>query len=128
MSRFFLLNKLWISRCPFARNNNEPSRKSGHPANAEYQTGMAESSIRLLPFQQHIIEQLSAPGPESDGLLLLARGLGLRSVLCTFLEAFSEEASLAVVLNATPEEENGLSDELGQRITLVRFETPAKDR
>lgn len=89
---------------------------------------MAESTIRLLPFQRRIIEQLSAPGPESDGLLLMARGLGLRSILCTFLEAFSEESSLVVVVNATAEEENGLSDELGQRITLVRFETPAKDR
>lgn len=89
---------------------------------------MAESSIRLLPFQQHIIEQLSAPGPDSDGLLLLARGLGLRSIICTLLEAFTEETSLVVVVNATPEEESGLSDELGQRITLVRFDTPAKDR
>lgn len=86
------------------------------------------STARLLPFQRHIFDQLSGPSPESDGLLLLARGLGARNILCSFLETFTEEESLVVVVNATPEEERGLAEELGMRLTVVGFELPAKER
>lgn len=86
------------------------------------------ASTQLLPFQRHILEQLTAPGPESDGLVLLARGLGLRAVLCSLLETYAEEESLVVVVNATPEEEIGLGEELGMKLTTVAFEMPAKDR
>lgn len=86
------------------------------------------ASTKLLPFQQAILQQLTAPGPESDGLLLLARGLGLRTVLCSFLETFADERSLVVVVNATPEEETGLKQELGMRLSVIGFEMPHKDR
>lgn len=86
------------------------------------------SAIRLLPYQQKILEQLAGPSPDSDGLLLLARGLGMRSILCSFLETFAEEESLVVVVNATPEEEQGLAEELGMRLAVIGFEMPAKDR
>lgn len=86
------------------------------------------ASTPLLPFQQKILKQLTSPEPESDGLLLLARGLGIRTILCAFLETFMEEQSLVIVVNATPEEEKGLADELGTRLTTLGFETPAKDR
>ena len=86
------------------------------------------SSIQLLPFQRRIYEQLTAPAPDSDGLLLLARGLGMRSILCCMVETFTEDESLVVIVNATPEEEQGIAAELGQKLTIVGFEMPAKDR
>jgi hypothetical protein len=87
------------------------------------------SSQKLLPFQNDILKQLSAPSPNSDGLLLLARGLGMRNILCAYLESFTDdEESLVILVNATPEEERGLAEELGMRMTVIGFEMPAKDR
>lgn len=86
------------------------------------------ASAPLLPYQQKILTQLTSPEPESDGLLLLARGLGIRTILCAFLETFMEEQSLVVVVNATSEEEKGMADELGTRLTVLGFNVSAKDR
>lgn len=98
------------------------------------------STLRLLPFQQHILTELTTPGPESDGLLLLARGLGIRSILCALLESYTADneanggpdgeggKTLVVVVNADPDEERGLAEELGMKLTIVGFEMTSKDR
>ncbi|KZO94381.1 hypothetical protein CALVIDRAFT_224105 [Calocera viscosa TUFC12733] len=65
----------------------------------------------LLPFQKHIIEEVHSP--LSSDLLILARGLGLRKLLCTLLKIYDAPSSLVLLVGASPEEEAGIGEELG---------------
>jgi DNA excision repair protein ERCC-4 len=90
--------------------------------------GTLNKVTHLLPFQKHIIHSL-IPGPEQvsnnaasdnlnddsndpDALLILARGLGLRTVIASILRLYDGPSHLIVVVNATAEEEKGLGEEL----------------
>lgn len=50
---------------------------------------------RLLPFQRNILAQLvpppDAPPNTNDALLIVARGLGLRTIITTFVSPLSSE-------------------------------------
>ncbi|KZT51574.1 hypothetical protein CALCODRAFT_125678 [Calocera cornea HHB12733] len=65
----------------------------------------------LLPFQKHIIEEFHSP--HTSDLLILARGLGLRKLLCTLLKIYDSPSSLVLLVGASPEDEAGIGEELG---------------
>ncbi|GAA5826719.1 hypothetical protein JCM11251_002868 [Rhodosporidiobolus azoricus] len=85
------------------------------------------SSAQLLPFQRNILAQLIPPenaAPNTnDALLIVARGLGLRGMVTTFLKIYDMPENLVLVINATEEEERGFTEEVGMRLKAIGFET-----
>ena len=90
------------------------------------------ATISLLPFHKSILSAVHSP--ESSDLLLLARGLGLRRVVCTLMQIYESPQNLVILVNATPSEETGIGDELsimGCRkpgLRVVTHEMNSKDR
>jgi DNA excision repair protein ERCC-4 len=82
------------------------------------------SGLRLLPFQRAIVDQLIG----ADGLALVARGLGLRSLVCAVLRVYNVPDNLVLVVNATQDEERGLNEELGMALKTIGHEQPANER
>ncbi|KAL6299457.1 hypothetical protein BKA93DRAFT_819892 [Sparassis latifolia] len=86
----------------------------------------------LLPFHKNILEQIH--DPSSSDLLLLARGLGLRRIICKLLQIYDSPNNLVILVNATPEEEAAIGEELGTMgcrkpgLRVVGFETNKKER
>ncbi|KAF8580272.1 hypothetical protein K439DRAFT_1415468 [Ramaria rubella] len=72
--------------------------------------------------------------PTESSLTLIARGLGLRTLICTLLQVFDAPRSLIFLVNATAEEEAGIGEELGVMgcrkpgLRIVGYEMPRKDR
>ena len=75
----------------------------------------------LLPFQQSIISTFSAP-VNADGLLIIARGLGLRTIVCELLRQHQGTRDLVLILNATEEEERSLNDESQMQIRSIAYQ------
>ncbi|EJT99777.1 hypothetical protein DACRYDRAFT_96032 [Dacryopinax primogenitus] len=86
----------------------------------------------LLPFQKHIIDEFHSPN--TSELLILARGLGLRKILCTLLKIYDSPSSLVLLVGASPEEEVGIGEELGVMgvrrpgLRVVDYEMPRAER
>ncbi|KAM5544488.1 hypothetical protein V8D89_002148 [Ganoderma adspersum] len=86
----------------------------------------------LLPFHTSVLEKIHDPA--TSELVLLARGLGLRRVLCKLLQIYDSPHNLVLLVNATPEEEAAIGEELGilgcrnPGLRIVAFETGRKDR
>lgn len=86
----------------------------------------------LLKFHKEILELIH--DPKSSELLVLARGLGLRRVITTLLKIYDSPQSLVLLVNATPEEESEIGEELGimgcrqPGLRVVDFELASKDR
>ncbi|KAI9601109.1 hypothetical protein H4Q26_000910 [Puccinia striiformis f. sp. tritici PST-130] len=82
----------------------------------------------LLSFQEEILKELN----EKDGLLILARGLGLRSIISSFLKphCIRNQAtnSLVFVINATTDDEAGINDQLGMRMACIGHEITGSER
>ncbi|CAO1633576.1 unnamed protein product [Parajaminaea phylloscopi] len=99
-------------------------------------TPLRESS--LLPFARSIIRSIvpsdDEPLDEGDALIILAKGLGLRSIVAHILKIYDAPTNLVLLINARPEEEAGLSEELttlGVRkpgLRSVGYETAQKTR
>jgi DNA excision repair protein ERCC-4 len=68
----------------------------------------ASSRGCILPFQSRIFLDLVA----EDGLLVMARGLGLERIFVNLLRLYCNPSSLVVVLNASKEEQQFAFDEL----------------
>lgn len=91
-----------------------------------------EKPQNLLPFHESIISQIC--DPSTSELLLLARGLGLRRVICTLMKIYDSPKNLVLLVNATPEEEAAMGEELGimgcrkPGLRIVGYETGKKDR
>lgn len=91
-------------------------------------------SSRYLEYQRSIIEQLY--DPSSSDLLLLARGLGLRRILCGLLKLYYTPEKLVILVGADSNEDeaSGIGSELstiGVRnpgLRLVDYEMLKKDR
>ncbi|TIA90908.1 hypothetical protein E3P89_02156 [Wallemia ichthyophaga] len=72
--------------------------------------------------------------PCESGLLILARGLGLRRVVCSFLTLQSDPRRLVLLLNADSPEEDGIGDLLGTMgvakpgLRVVNFDMISKQR
>lgn len=86
----------------------------------------------LLPFHKSILEEIHDPA--TSDLLILARGLGLRRVICTLMQIYDSKQSLILLLNASPEEETAIGDELGimgcrrPGLRIVGYEMGKRDR
>ena len=65
----------------------------------------------LLPFQTEILQTIH--DPSTSELTLLARGLGLRSILCTLLKIYDSPTNLVMIVNAHAEEELAIGEMLG---------------
>ena len=90
------------------------------------------TTTSLLPFHKSVLSAIHSP--ETSDLLLLARGLGLRRVVCTLMQIYESPQNLVLLVNATPSEETGIGDELnimGCRkpgLRIVTYEMSSKDR
>ncbi|KAG8807434.1 hypothetical protein FRC17_004460, partial [Serendipita sp. 399] len=90
------------------------------------------ASTPLLPFQKSILSAVHST--QSSDLIVMARGLGLRRIVCELLQHYDAPTSLVLLLNATPSEEAGIGDELGimgcrkPGLRIVTFEMGSKDR
>lgn len=120
-------------------------------------TAHQADSSHLLPFQRNLLAQLLPPPDTAittgDALLILARGLGLRSIVATLvhlsrairprpsgsetdlfesnrlqLRIYDTSDHLVLLVNATSEEEKGFAEELGMRIKVVGHELPSATR
>lgn len=86
----------------------------------------------LLPFHKTILEQIHDPA--TNDLVILARGLGLRRIICTLMKIYDTPQSLVLLVNVTPEEEAAIGEELslmGCRkpgLRVVGYEIGSKDR
>ncbi|KZT00071.1 uncharacterized protein LAESUDRAFT_764940 [Laetiporus sulphureus 93-53] len=86
----------------------------------------------LLSFHKSILEKLH--DPSTSELLLLARGLGLRRIVCKLLQIYDSPNNLVLLVNAFPEEESAIGEELGVMgcrkpgLRIIGFETVKKDR
>ncbi|KAJ7459996.1 hypothetical protein B0H11DRAFT_2284502 [Mycena galericulata] len=86
----------------------------------------------LLPFHKAILERIH--DPTTNDLLILARGLGLRRIICTLLKVYATEGSTVLLVNATAEEESEIGEELGimgcrnPGLRVIGYETSSKDR
>ncbi|BGP57899.1 DNA repair protein RAD16 [Rhodotorula sphaerocarpa] len=86
----------------------------------------------LLPFQRSLLQQLVPPDDAlpstNDAMVIMARGLGLRTVVTTFLKIYDIPEKLVLLVNATPEEERGYAEEVGMRLKVVAYELPEAQR
>jgi len=86
----------------------------------------------LLPFHKKILEKIH--DPTTSDLVILARGLGLRRIICTLLKIYDSRQNLVLLVNATPEEESAIGEELGimgcrkPGLRVVGYETGSRDR
>jgi DNA excision repair protein ERCC-4 len=88
--------------------------------------------ITLLPFHKSILERIY--DPQTSDLLILARGLGLRRILCTLMKIYDSPQNLVLLVNASQEEESAIGEELGTMgvrrpgLRVVGYEMGKKDR
>ncbi|KAF5346072.1 hypothetical protein D9756_010830 [Leucocoprinus leucothites] len=86
----------------------------------------------LLPFHKAIIEEIHDPA--TSDLLILTRGLGLRRIICTLMKIYDSNKNLVLLVNASPEEESAIGEELGitgcrrPGLRVLGYETPSKER
>jgi DNA excision repair protein ERCC-4 len=86
----------------------------------------------LLPFHRAILQRIHDPA--TNDLLILARGLGLRRIICTLMKIYDSPQSLVLLVNASPEEEAAIGEELGimgcrkPGLRVVGYEVNSKDR
>ena len=64
----------------------------------------------LLPFHRSILDAIV--DPKTSDFLLLARGLGLRKILCTLMQIYESPQRLVLLVGASPEEEDAIGEEL----------------
>lgn len=90
------------------------------------------SLVNLLPFHRAILEEIH--DTKTNDLLLLARGLGLRRIICTLMKVYDSPNNLIILVNASPEEEAAIGEELGimgcrkPGLRVVGYEMGKKDR
>ncbi|AAW45049.2 conserved hypothetical protein [Cryptococcus deneoformans JEC21] len=88
--------------------------------------------IPYLPFHKNLIRTLCRP--QQDDLLLIAKGLGLRRIVCALLKTYDRKEDLVLVVGATPADEAGIGDELGimgvrdPGFRVVGYEMSVKER
>ncbi|KIL60371.1 hypothetical protein M378DRAFT_14230 [Amanita muscaria Koide BX008] len=86
----------------------------------------------LLPFHKKILEDIHDPA--TSELLVMARGLGMRRVICTLMKIYDSPKNLVLLVNATQEEERNIVEELSilgchnPGLRVIGYETGSKDR
>ncbi|ODN80790.1 hypothetical protein L202_02941 [Cryptococcus amylolentus CBS 6039] len=92
----------------------------------------ARRHIPYLSFHKSLIRTICRP--QQDDLLIIAKGLGLRRVVCALLKTYDRREDLVLVVGATPADEAGIGDELGimgvrdPGFKVVGYEMHAKER
>lgn len=97
------------------------------------ETVPAVAPQKLLRFQRKIVTELTQPAPLNDGLVVVAKGLGLSSLLLTFVALHADPRALVLLLNTTPGEVAFLKKDLevlgkAEHLNLINNETPATQR
>lgn len=83
-----------------------------------------------LQYQRDIIQEVV----EEDGLLILARGLGLRRLVCTLLKIYDDPRNLVLVISLSQQDEQGFAEELAMLgvkkpgMTFIHNERAQKER
>ncbi|KAL7419755.1 DNA repair protein RAD16 [Cryptotrichosporon argae] len=67
--------------------------------------------IPYLNYHKAIIREICRP--QKDDLLIIAKGLGMRRIVCALLKTYDRKEDLVIVVNASPSDEAGIGDELG---------------
>ncbi|KAI0077545.1 hypothetical protein K474DRAFT_1707288 [Panus rudis PR-1116 ss-1] len=86
----------------------------------------------LLSYHKDVLEKMH--DPSTSELLLIARGLGMRRIICKLLQIYDSPQNLVILANASPEEESAIGEELGimgcrnPGLRIVGFETGRKER
>jgi DNA excision repair protein ERCC-4 len=86
----------------------------------------------LLSFHKKVIEEIHSP--TTSDLLLLARGLGLRKLVCYLMKIYDSPQSLILLVNGEDEEVGGIGEELGVMgcrrpgLRIVGYEMGKKER
>ncbi|KAI0691074.1 hypothetical protein BC835DRAFT_1433046 [Cytidiella melzeri] len=86
----------------------------------------------LLSFHKSILEKIH--DPSTSEFVLLARGLGLRRIVCKLLQIYDSPQNLIILVNASSEEEAAIGEELGvlgcrnPGLRIVGFETNKRER
>lgn len=86
----------------------------------------------LLPFHKAILEEIHDPA--TSDLIVLARGLGLRRIVCSLLQIYDSPKSLVLLINASDEEQTAIGEELGimgcrrPGLRVVDYETSKNER
>jgi len=86
----------------------------------------------LLPFHRAVLEEIH--DPSTSQLVLLARGLGLRKIVCTLMQIYDQSTNLVLLVNASSDEEAAIGEELGimgcrkPGLRAVGYEMGKKDR
>ena len=90
-------------------------------------------SSSLLPFHSTIVSEIH--DPTTSDLLVIARGLGLRRIICSLLKIYYSPESLIVLVGAvSPDEDLAIASELstiGVRnpgLRIVDYEMQRKER
>ncbi|KAL1747983.1 hypothetical protein HDZ31DRAFT_79987 [Schizophyllum fasciatum] len=88
--------------------------------------------LPLLSFHRTVLEEIHEP--TTNDLLVIARGLGLRRIVCNLLKLYDSPQNLVLLVNATTEEESEIGEELGimgcrkPGLRVVGYETGSKER
>ncbi|WVQ62983.1 uncharacterized protein L199_001132 [Kwoniella botswanensis] len=88
--------------------------------------------IPYLSFHKTLIRQICRP--QQDDLVILAKGLGLRRIVCALLKTYDRKEDLVLVVGTTPADEAGIGDELGimgvrdPGFRVVGYEMNVKER
>jgi DNA excision repair protein ERCC-4 len=86
----------------------------------------------LLSFHLSILEEIH--DPSTSQFVLLARGLGLRKIVCTLMQIYDQPSNLVLLVNASSDEEAAIGEELGimgcrkPGLRTVGYEMGKKDR
>ncbi|CAE6454133.1 hypothetical protein ACGC1H_006085 [Rhizoctonia solani] len=70
-----------------------------------------ETPLNLLPYQKTILSECL--DPSSSDLIVIARGLGLRKLVCSLLRIYDNSKSLVLLINCDPDEDTAIGEQLG---------------
>ncbi|WWC68974.1 uncharacterized protein I206_102910 [Kwoniella pini CBS 10737] len=88
--------------------------------------------IPYLSFHKSLIREICKP--QQDDLVIIAKGLGIRRIVCALLKTYDRKEDLVLVVGATPADEAGIGDELGimgvrdPGFRVVGYEMNVKER
>ena len=93
---------------------------------------MNKGKSGLLSFQSTILQETH--DPSSSELLIISRGLGLRTLICNLLKLYNSEGCLVLLVGAGQDEELGIGEQLGLMgvrdpgLRIVGYEMGRKER
>ncbi|CAE6359210.1 unnamed protein product, partial [Rhizoctonia solani] len=91
-----------------------------------------EMPLNLLPYQKTILSECL--DPSSSDLIVIARGLGLRKLVCSLLRIYDNSKSLVLLINCDPDEDTAIGEQLGimgaryPGLRIVDYEMGSKAR